>query len=568
LPRPRRSARPAAPRSDAAPAAPPAPSQPSPWKRLITSAPWKLALGLALLHLALAAAAFNPIPHPGGDNAAYVALARSLLQRHAYLELWDPAMRPHSQYPPLWPALIALLSLVGVKGLAALKGVTVGLSALSVGVAYLWMRRAAPPVVALCAGLVLAVCPGVLDLSHWELSDVPAWALSMLALWASTHLGTPAEEGEEPAQVRGRTRWFALMVVAAVLSSFTRSAGLPLVVAVAVWLGLRRDWRRLGVLGAAYLPLTFLWWLRARRYAAPGYTSHLWAVDPYRPELGRVGWGGIFERMGDNLGRYVDMHLPKLLIWEHSRLLGISVLVLAMVGWGWRLRHRGVAEIWVPLYAGLLLIWPATWSGERFLLPLLPLLLCYAFEYLQTLGRELAGPRVVALAPVVAAGLLIGLAGPGISLQIRAGAHCRGEWRRGENWACMNQAYHDYFRIAEMTRGQLPPGSAVLTRKATLFYLLSGYPARTYPLSANPDTFFAAASAAGARYVEVDALPDLAPLYLHPVLVKARYRFCSLPRLRIQDAALLRIEPPSPPPAVPVDTFAICDQVPRPPASP
>ena len=111
-----------------------------------------------------------------------------------------------------------------------------------------------------------------------------------------------------------------------------------------------------------------------------------------------------------------------------------------------------------------------------------------------------------------------------------------------------------------MSKGRLPPGSVVLSRKATFFYALSGYQSRTYPLSASPDTFFAFARESGARYVVLDMIRDLAPLYLHPVVFSRRQEFCVMPDLILQNATMLRIEHgPPPPPGTPLNVFRMCD---------
>jgi hypothetical protein len=98
------------------PVSPPPAAAAGLFTRLTTAAPWKVALGFALLHLVLAVAAFNPTPYVGGDNATYMSLAKGLAEQHRYVEMWDPAMRPHTQYPPLWPAFLALMWVVGLRG--------------------------------------------------------------------------------------------------------------------------------------------------------------------------------------------------------------------------------------------------------------------------------------------------------------------------------------------------------------------------------------------------------------------------------------------------------------------
>ncbi|HEV7587175.1 MAG TPA: hypothetical protein VGO40_03515 [Longimicrobium sp.] len=528
----------------------------------------RVALAIAALHLLLALIAFNPSPHVGGDNAAYLSLARSLVERHSYVSLWDPALPAHTQYPPVWPAIIAVLWIVGLRGLVAMKFAVLAFSVAAVALSYLWLRRATTAGIALAVGVLLAVSPGVVDLSHWELSDVPAWAFTMLALWASTHLaGTRERELHEGEPRHGL--WLGVLVAGAVLGNFTRSAGLPLVVAALVWLALRRRWRDLGVLAGVFFPLAFLWWLWGKVNGGPGYLGYLWAVDPYQPRLGTADAGEIFGRLLLNATRYANMHIPVLLSWygDGRWWLSVPVVVLAVIGWARRLKRPGLAEVWTPPMVGLLLLWPATWSGERFVLPLLPLLLMYAAEALRDGARLLrwrAAPRVV---PLAAGAVLLMIALPGIKRVARAGLDCSGQFRGGETFPCMSPEFHDLFALAKKSRGALPAGSTVLSRKASIFFIYSGYRGRTYPLSPSPDTFYAAAREIGAHYVVLDGIPGLSALYLQPVLLAKRDDFCVLRDLFYRDAALLRIEPGSPHrPDVPATSFRICGNAPPPPS--
>ncbi len=543
----------------------PAPASPSLVQRLTTARPGRVALAIAALHLALALVAFNPSPHVGGDNAAYLSLARSLVERHSYVSLWDPALPAHTQYPPVWPAIIALMWIVGVRGLVAMKFVVLAFSVAAVALSYLWLRRTATAGIALAVGLLLAVSPGVVELSHWELSDVPAWAFSMLALWASTHLAGSRERelrGDEP----DHGKWLAVMVAGAVLGNFTRAAGLPLVVAALAWLAIRRRWRDLAVMSAVFFPLAFLWWLWGKVNGGPGYTGYLWFVDPYQPHLGRVGVGGLVERMGTNVLRYLGMHIPVLLSWNgvNRYWLSTPVVLLAIAGWARRLKRPGLAELWTPPMVGLLLLWPSTWSGERFILPLLPLLLLYAAEALRDAARPLRWPAGARLLPLGAGAALLLVALPGIGGVEKSGMACAGQYRDGERFPCMSPEFHDFFALAVKARGGLPPGSTVLSRKASIFFVYSGYRGRTYPLSDNPDTLYAAAHEIGAQFVVLDNIAGLAAIYLHPILLARRDDFCAVRDLYLPNAALLHVEPGS---VVrsggPPTSFRICDPIPN-----
>ena len=491
---------------------------------------WKWVLAaIVALHVVLAFLVLQPAPHTGGDNAGYLTLAKSLLERQQYRDLYDPTEPPHTQYPPVFPAILALALTLGLKPWLHLKLLAIAFSALAVSFSYLWIRRHGRPELASGVALMLAVSPGVLAQSFWELSDVPFWAMTMIAVWAWQRL---------PADLQGR---FLLAVVMSTLAYFTRSAGLPLLVAAAAWLGWRRRWTQLALFAAVVVPLAALWWWRARAQGGVDYVSQFWFINPYDPALGRIDIGGLFARIGDNGGRYLTRHLPILLFGVEGLLpLGLIVTALALYGWLNRVRRPGIGELFLPLYIGLILIWPAVWSGERFLLPALPFLLFFAGDGLTRLVRMVARNSARAAgAFAVAIAILIGT--PATSEAIRIGTACMSEYRAGERYACLPEPWKDYFAIAQLAPRILPAGSAVLSRKARSFYIIGGVPGRQYPLSADPEQFFQEAAAARARYVVFDGLDGLSSNYLAPVLMSRPDAFCILFSLGEQRAVVFGI---------------------------
>src|SRR5690606_34523694 len=101
------------------------------------------------------------------------------------------------------------------------------------------------------------------------------------------------------------------------------------------------------------------------------------------------------SRMWANNSRYTLVHLPMLLVGNGRGMygaLGVGVALLALAGWGSRLRRPGLPELFLPLYIGLLYVWPAVWAGERFLLPVLPLVLAYGAHALAAVARRVRLP--------------------------------------------------------------------------------------------------------------------------------------------------------------------------------
>jgi hypothetical protein len=191
----------------------------------------------------------------------------------------------------------------------------------------------------------------------------------------------------ERGEVGSDRRWYLLAGGAALLAYLTRSAGLPLVLALLGVLSLRRAYFAGAFLAVPFALLSGWWFLRARSGAGDGaYQSEFWMVNPYEPELGAIGWMDLPFRVGENLRIYLSNVLPAQW-WSGSSEVAALIVGLLLAGaalWGYILRIRarplGGAELFLLLYAGIILLWPSVWSGERFLIPLLPILLLLAGE--------------------------------------------------------------------------------------------------------------------------------------------------------------------------------------------
>lgn len=98
---------------------------------------------------------------------------------------------------------------------------------------------------------------------------------------------------------------------------------------------------------------------------------------------------------------------------------------------------------------------------------------------------------------------------------------------------------------AEWAGRELPRQAVVLSRKPRLFYALSGLRGDFYPLSADPDAFFAHADSLGAQYLVVDQMDELAAFYLAPVVEARAQAFCVLRVLRGGRTVVFGILPPA-----------------------
>ena len=476
---------------------------------------------VALVHLAIVIPALNPAPHNGGDNAGYLSLAHSLTSGTGYVETWDPALAPHTKYPPLYPALLAGAMELGAQSWITFKLISVLLVSVSVTLCFAWVRARQGMLMATGVSLVLAFSPALLWSTNWILSDPLFLALTLGCLWTfheSDHASQPS-------------RWILAGCVLAILSTFTRTAGLPLVLAVGIALALGRRWRAVAGFAIAFLVPNVLWWLRSRAGGEAQYVSEFWMIDPYQPDLGKAGIADLVGRVFENLQGYVFVYIPAgLSPWSGGALTGMGIVLMAaaVTGWVARIRdRRGVVELFTPLYFGLILLWPAVWSGDRFALPLYPLLLFYAGEALVRGARRL-NPRLPLAAGAVAVGLLLVPAMQGWSQSVSRATICRRAVRQAGPFACYGEGFQQFVSAARWAGENIPDGSAVFTRKPRIFYTLSGVRSRTYPLSADSELFFREARATGVSYVVLDLVDRLGAAYVGAVVRDRPWAFCGL----------------------------------------
>ncbi|HEX6573330.1 MAG TPA: hypothetical protein VF042_00045 [Gemmatimonadaceae bacterium] len=519
--------------------------------------PWAGPVALALLHAIIALNAYHPAPFTGGDDAAYLSLARSLIERHDYTDVWDPALRPHTQFPPIFPVIVAFGLILKLDPAVGMKYMMILISTGAVFASCVWLRRVTTAGVAFCAGFFLAISPEVFVLGQEILSDPLFWLFSMLALLAWRRAARP--DGKEISADPFAIVPVVIATTATLAAYFTRSAGAPLLLAVVLWLAMRKQFRAIAIVAAMSAPFIFAWWLRGHLNGGGGYLAPFIAVDPYNPSLGTVTIGGMFERAAKNAVEYSSAHLSRLVFGTPKTgvVFGTAFAAAMFYGWARRLRKPGLAEVWLPIYLTLVILWPVTWSGPRFLFPVIPLFALYVGDTINSLAKAASHPRIFAAAILLAG--IVTVNAP-LKTLARLGTVCRAQYANGADFPCTDPTFEDFFETAEKIRGRLPANSVVLSRKPTIFYLHSGYRSALYPLSPVPDSLFNLAKRIGAGYVVVDQIADLAPKYLHPIMLARRDDFCVIPELSTDNAALARIEiggPPRPPGSAP-NSFRSC----------
>ena len=464
---------------------------------------------------------FNPSPHTGGDNAGYLSLAHSIVSGSGYTELWDPETPVHTKYPPVYPLVLALAMLLGVKSWLAFKMFSVVFTTASLAMMFDWIRSRHSVGLAFCACSILVFSPAILWSSNWILSDPLFLALTVCCFWAF-------ERWEEQ---RCSWSWLLLGCSSAILALFTRTAGLPIVLAVSGTLVLRKEWKVLAVFLPAVLLPSLAWLSLTQGIDTGQYVSEFFLIDPYNPALGEINAFEFFARVKENMSKYILLYFPQGLSgWNElaSRYLGVLLFLAASVGWLKRVRCSvGVSELFFPVYLLLILSWPAVWSGDRFALPLYPLLLIYSGEALVgVVGTRSRSLKMATYVSVVFAFLMISVSSwYGSTGNARM---CRRAISNTGVFSCYGSGLQEFVSVADWLGKNIPEGSVVFTRKPRIFYVLSGVQSRTYPFTQDPNKFLAEAEENGIGYVVWDRIDRLGEAYVGAVVRARPQGFCSI----------------------------------------
>ena len=371
-------------------------------------------LFVALLTLTFAAVCAAFVWQPtlatfADDSVSYLVMAQGFSPWQVASPAVAAAFAREAFYPPLFPLLLALAgaahSTAWAHALIALLLAGAIPLVYALGVRWLEDRRAAAAV-ALCVVLL----PSLWVNAKGILSE-PMFCLLLLATFCVLDMG---------ALVRRRL-WAAALLMAAM--ALTRTAALPMIAGFALWALSRR--------GEPFA--------NRMRMAAPAFAAFaaygIWVL--LRPSLtqddyARIllergqgfldGPGGLWPSLVASLLRQANALAEGwasalMLFWVEGQtlrpVLAGVVGVFALAGLAIRVYRDGADGWMMAAYLATLLAWPYYDQMGRFLFPVLPVLILYAFLAAATVSRRLGRPQGVGIG--VVALVLLSLCLPGMA---------------------------------------------------------------------------------------------------------------------------------------------------------
>jgi Dolichyl-phosphate-mannose-protein mannosyltransferase len=425
--------------------------------RNMTRIGWVVAAALLLTHVVLAWMVRSPAISTGNDDALYLLLARSI-RSLSYLDSHIVGAPVHAQYPPGYPAFLALF---GESFQGALAGGIV-VSAIGLILTYDLARRLLSPALALLLLAVLAVNPALLNYAGSLRSETLFMMTSVAAIWCAYR----------PVPTTG---WLVAAGFFAIYSAMVRTAGVAMVASLGlIWLMQRRY--RAAVIFSAVAVVVVGGWLYWTSVAPDQFYSRSYAAAFRRAESAPTAIGVLINRV-EASAIYLYRSIPASLAAPSVPGVSIDNVVWILLLGGGLL--AGLLVMWkrVPLlssnlilYGLILTLYP--FKLTRFVVPVLPfLVLLIAGGWTGLVQRW--GPRGQLIAGAL---VLLPLIGGGVArdlTMIRHSQACYGGDPRAPA-KCSSREQVSFFRAARYAMDSMPAEARFLTLKEATFAWLSG----------------------------------------------------------------------------------------------
>jgi len=416
-----------------------------------------------------------------GGEASVLATAKAIASGHGYIVESLPTPVPQTSLPPLFPLLLAIF--VKISDHAQwLKILPLGCAAAWLFITFRLLRKmGAEHWGAVLLTVIAAASPMVVFESTHLLPE------TLLAFLISASLLALLDD-----------RMFLAGALAA-LATLTSYASLPLIAASALTLTARGRFRRAIVFTSTAVLIAGPWCAWAAVHAIPSAQRHIAANErAFMMGINLISvFGGPFELLSGINDLYA------------------AIFTFILIAWCiWKLR-RIVPDLFLLLYAAMLLFWPG--PPVQLLAPVLPLILWLLWRVFRSVRLQEA---------LAAAALLIALVplwtdAARIPVTLRTGNFPYSS-RRPNDWNQMR-------RLFNAIRKNTPPDAILIANPAPLYYLntgrkaIPGYAPNLYTTfyqpggkSVSPDQLFAALRSGAAGYIVLtpnEDFPDSAAFH-------------------------------------------------------
>ncbi len=478
---------------------------------------------LILLNILLAFLIFDPRLFLGGDNVTFIILAHSLLEGQGYRDLSNPDKPVFIGSPPGYPVFLTFLMLIfgNSADVILFKLASLGLSCITLYFFYRILQTLSlGRIFSLVASLLVVVNFNILYPNHLELSDV----LFNTFLFASLYFF-----------ISGRKNGNLIGIILAVMATYTRYAGLVLVLALLAYLLIKKQYKKFWSYGILSFGLILPW---AVYVIAHGFAlTDILTGAPYAAQRKLLTMGELGQRWLENFQTYFLSYFPvDLFSWIAPPIwVGIIVTLAILVGWFLKIRAKlSALELYFIFYILLILSWPQVWSGERYILPVIYLVIFYLAYALYRLAKSKVFLMVTGIILLYNAYVIAKLV-PLTLERFQA-------FQQGNIAQYYPQDWLSFFKCCNWVNENIPQEAVIVSRKPNMLFFQTRNQGFVYPFSENPDSVYQ--KIAQADYILTDNFQwtTSTKRYLVPAIYKYQDKFEILYKVPDDDFYVLRVK--------------------------
>ena len=491
-----------------------------------------------------------------GDNIYYFTLAQSLSGGQGYstiIGIDGPV--PHMHFPPGYPAFLSVFMRLGVDTPLQVKIINCILLLAGIMLFFLIMRKTGcSPLFSAAVCLMLSFHAEILRWASMMMSEQLFLVVNLLIIFLLCDFN--------PEDIFRKGAWKDRLKIlfAGLLAGYSyliRTMGASMTVAVVIWavvLAVRLFSRKAGKesrelkkaagygIAALVVLVSFLGtkgaWDARNESISPGFRSE------YLGDFMNKGNGSTMESLADwknrisnNLETYITYYIPDALFEKKyqageknpgamDRIGGNVVFLLIVLGLGSASGAGLLMLLYCGVTFGVLLVWPEQFSGLRYFVTLIPLLVfgfCKGIYAVCDFAlKKWSGIRseAVVLAPVI---VFLFVAIP----RYNKAQQYYHNVAKEESWTSSPiPAIRQYAQASEWIGKNLPKEARIICRKPELLYMMSGYHhANSFPYYASTEEIMNLIDDRSIEYVLLDVMYSHAYRTVYPAIVGHPDRF-------------------------------------------
>jgi hypothetical protein len=470
-----------------------------------------------------------------GDNAAYYIFGRAIAHGEGYVNVHVIHKSPVNSYPPGYPALISVVMKVAGEDITTIKKTNGVLYFLSLLILFFFFRAITKNIhLSFILSLVMLFNFYLLQYSTWMMSEIPFIFFTALSLWALSQIDFDKNPLKE--------YHFYIMLAGLLAAYYIRSQGIALFGGIFLYLLVRRNWNYLLATSAGFIALIIPWMVRNAQLGDSPYKKALTYKNYYDTSQGKMeGIGDWLERFGENFSRYMSSEIPSAVFGYEPNYDNASMtagfLVLLFVGFGIYKAKKlqlAIAGYILATFA-ILMIWPPVWTGVRFMLPIVPLLIFFFFYGVYSV-------LAILLEKIKLSDKSIKQYIPYTFIVFALIYTPRLKELNREARKPMNPLFHTYFELAKWTKKNLPDDAIIICRKPILFHLFSEHYVQGIVKENDPEKALKIMKDKGYNYIVLYG-DGLSQRYFMPLYNKYPEKFPIIQKVGNPPVYLMEIKP-------------------------